>query len=420
MKIAVIGAGVAGLVAAHRLSAQHEVTVFERNTYLGGHTNTVVIGEGPDAGTAVDTGFIVYNHRTYPNFVELLTELGVDGRDSDMSYGYHDTESGLQWGGHDLGTLFAQRSNLVNPSFLRMVIDMARFNQGGQAALANGSAAGLSLSAYCRRQGFSPYFERHYLQSLGAALWSTHPEEIADFPAEAYLRFFSNHGLLSITDRPRWLTVKGGSHAYVKAIRARFKGHVHLSTPVEGVRRDASGVDVRAGGSTHRFDAVVLAGHADQTLALLDDPSDEERALLSPWRYAKNETVLHTDTSILPPNRRVWSSWNSVRRPEGADEGVFVTYDMNRLQGLETRGHYLVTLNGTRALRDDRVIASFTYHHPGYTVASLATQARLPSLNGRRSTWFCGSYFGNGFHEDAVRSAVDAVASIAAHETVRA
>lgn len=418
MRIAVVGAGVAGLVAAHKLSPHHDVTLFEKNHYLGGHTNTVVIDEGPDAGTPVDTGFIVFNHRTYPRFNALLAELGVEGRDSDMSYGYHDLESGLQWGGHDLNTLFAQRGNLFNPSFWRLVSDMLRFNRGGVAALKSGSARGLSLAEYCEQERFSPYFERHYLQPLGAALWSTRPEEIAGFPAEAYLRFFSNHGLLSLADRPRWLTVKGGSHAYVQAVRARFRGQVLLSTPVEGVRRDATGVDVRAGGTTHRFDGVVMAGHADQTFALLDDPSDDERALLSPWRYARNQTVLHTDTRVLPPNRRVWASWNSVRRAGVSTEGVFVTYDMNRLQGLQTQRHYLVTLNGASAVRDDLAIATFTYHHPGYTVASLATQSRLPSLNGQRSTWFCGSYFGNGFHEDAVRSALDAVDALLARDAV--
>lgn len=416
MKIAVVGGGVAGITAAHHLASAHQVELLEAAAYLGGHTNTVVIPDGPDAGTGVDTGFIVYNDRTYPNFRAFLASLGVEGRGGDMSYGYHDAESGLMFGGHDLNTLFAQRRNLVNPSFLGLVRDMLTFNRRGRAVLADGSAHGLSLAEFSRRERWSAYFERHYLQPLGAALWSTRPEEIADFPAEAYLRFFSNHGLLSLTDRPLWYTVRGGSHSYVKAFLARFPGTVRLSTPVTSVRRLDDGVELRVAGQTERFDRVVLATHADITLRLLDDPSADERALLGPWRYLENQTVLHTDTRVLPPNRRVWSSWNSARRARDTDRGVFVTYDMNRLQGLKTQRHYLVTLNGEDAIGDAHVIAAFTYHHPRYCVASLATQARLPELNGKRHTWFCGSYFGNGFHEDALTSALNAVASMRSHD----
>ncbi len=388
MRIAVVGAGVAGLTAAWLLRRQHDVTVFERNDSVGGHTNTVVIPAGPDAGTPVDTGFIVLNDRNYPTFTRVLQQLGVPVRTADMSFGYHDRASGLCYSGHDANRLFAQRKNLANPRFLRLVADLLRFNLNAPAR------PNETLRAFLDRGGYSQYFRHHYVTAIGAAVWSTPSRQMLEFPAATLLEFFRNHGMRSLTDRPVWQTIPGGSQTYVRA----------MSVPVQTGRsprvRRGEGPSVDG----EPYDAVVIATHADQALRLLDDPSPEERKLLGPWTYHRNHTVLHTDLSLMPPERRAWASWNFTR--QHPDEPAFLTYHMNRLQGLCTYRQYLVTLNRPDPYPDGSVIASFDYEHPAYTVASVATQSELPSLNGRQGTWFCGSYFGYGFHEDAVKSAV--------------
>lgn len=415
--VAVVGGGVAGIVAAHELAkAGHEVALFEKNGYVGGHTSTVVLESGPDAGAAVDTGFIVCNDRTYPNFHRFLAELGVPWRWSDMSFGYHDANSGLQYAGTDVSGLFAQRANVMTPSFLSFLADVVRFGGRAQADLASGALEGKTLGAYLSETGSSRALRDHYIAPIGAAVWSSGLGEMLDFPAETFVRFFKNHGLLSLTDRARWQTVVGGSHAYVKAFLARFPGTVMRGAPVESVRRGAAGVEIRAAGRAPRvFDRVVIAAHADEALKMLADPSPEERRLLGAWTYSRNRTLLHVDESFLPPNRRAWASWN-YRREKGEPEtaGVSVTYDMNRLQGLKTLRRYLVTLNPRMEPRKGDLVREFNYAHPLYTFSAIRAQAELPSLNGARSTWFCGSYFGYGFHEDAVSSALAAARHLAA------
>jgi predicted NAD/FAD-binding protein len=407
--VAVVGAGVAGIVSAHELAkAGWDVALFERNAYVGGHTSTVPIPSGPDEGLPVDTGFIVMNDRTYPNFHRFLAELGVQWRWSDMSFGYHDANTGLQYAGTTLSGLFAQRLNLVRPSFLGMLREIGRFGSQGQGDLAAGGLAGLSLGAYLSERGYSRCFVDHYAAPMGAAIWSTGLVEMLDFPAETFVRFFKNHGLLDLKDRPRWQTVVGGSHAYVKAFLARFPGRVVKDAPVEHVRREDGGAVVTARGrEPERFDRVVIAAHADEALALLADPSADEKRLLGAWSYQRNRTLLHTDESFLPPNRRARASWN-YRREKGEDgsAAVSVTYHMNRLQGLSARREYLVTLNPRVEPRAGSIVREFMYLHPTFNFSSLRSQAELPKLNGVRSTWFCGSYFGYGFHEDAVKSAV--------------
>ena len=414
-KIAVIGGGVAGIVAAHLLQNDHQVTLFEQHDYLGGHTHTVTIEEGPDAGTGVDTGFIVFNEATYPLFIAFLDQLGVASRATEMSFGFHCRETGFTYAGNNLNGVFSQRANLVSPRFWRFLLEIGRFCRQAEADLAGDADLG-TLADYLARHRFQPFMADHYLAPMAAAIWSTPAGRVTAFPARSFLRFFKNHGLLDLRHRPRWRTVSGGSHSYVRAFRDRFRGAIRLDSPVQQVRRADDGVELAfADRSAERFDAVVVAAHADQALRLLADPSADESRLLGAWRYELNTTVLHTDTSVLPPVERAWACWNFRReRGDQGERPVYVTYSMNLLQGLATRRHYLVTLNRPGGYDEGQVLARMDYHHPLYTDASMATQAALPSLNGVRRTWFCGSYFGYGFHEDAVRSAHQAVAHLQA------
>ena len=406
-KVAVIGGGVAGIVTAYLLQKKHQVTLFEKNRYLGGHTNTIEIEDGPDAGLAVDTGFIVLNDKTYPLFHRFLERLGIATRKTEMSFGFQCLQSGLVYAGTNLNGLFALRRNLVSLAFFRFLMEIGRFSSQARADLSQGRIPPVTLGEYLHQGRYSRAMIENYLLPMAAAIWSTPALQVTDFPAHAFLNFFSNHGLLSLQDRPEWQTVVGGSHAYVKAFQRDFTGEIRLSAGVRQVVRNQDGVQVQlADGENHRFDQVVIAGHADQALALLGDPSTEEQRLLGAWTYQSNRTVLHTDASLLPERKAAWAAWNFTRESTGEARPVFVTYYMNRLQGLQAEQDYCVTLNRHEAFRPETVIAEFDYHHPQYDFAALASQARLPELNGRRRTWFCGSYFGYGFHEDAVRSAV--------------
>lgn len=409
-RVAVVGGGVAGITAAHILQRRFEVTLLEGNDYLGGHTHTVAVPAGPDAGTPVDTGFIVFNDRTYPLFIRLLGQLGVGWRTTEMSFSLTTRPTGLCWAGNDLDGLFAQRRNIVRPSFLRMLAGIVRFSREARAALASGAIPPVSLGEYLRAAGYPAGVARDYVLPMAAAIWSTPAGEVGTFPAEPFLRFFDNHGLLSPRDRPAWRTVEGGSRTYVDAFRRGFRGRILTSTPVRAIRRDAGGVRVRTSdGAETVYDRVVIAAHADEALALLADPTDEEIRLLGPWRYHRNRTVLHTDVSALPPVRCAWACWNYERWGSGAErDPVSVTYAMNLLQGLRTREQYCVSLNRPAPVARERVLGTFDYAHPGYTFDSIGTQPGLRALHGVNRTHFCGSYHGYGFHEDAVRSAVEA------------
>ncbi len=411
LHIAVVGAGVAGIVAAWILQRQHHVTLFEKRNRLGGHTNTIIIPDGPDAGTAVDTGFIVCNDKTYPNFHRFLRQLEVPVRWSDMSFGFWDQESGLQYAGTSLGGLFAQPANAANPAFLRMLWEIRRFSTEVLRDLEQSPArlAGVTLGQYLRAGRYSKYMVHNYIVPMGAAIWSTAPGKMLRFPALAFARFFRNHGLLSLKDRPRWQTVVGGSHAYIKAFEKRFTGNTILGARLRSVHREPGGVVLREdGGAERHFDRVVFAVHADQVLPLLADASEDERRLFGPWRYERNHTVLHTDASVLPPNRRAWASWNYTRE-RGTRPGkgpMSATYHMNRLQGLRTRRQYCVTLNRHESVPEQHVIRELVYTHPLYTRQSIETQEPLRRLSGTGCTGYCGSYLGYGFHEDAVLTAV--------------
>ncbi len=414
--IAVIGGGVAGIVAAYLLQQRHRVSLFEQNDYLGGHTNTIEITAGPDAGLAVDTGFIVLNDATYPLFQRFLARLGVKTRAAEMSFGFQCRQTGLVYAGTDLNGLFAQRRNLVSPSFFRFLLEIARFSRQARRDLEAGAVPTVTLGEYLQRGRFSPFMVANYLLPMAAAIWSTPTLRAADFPAEAFLRFFSNHGLLSFRNRPQWRTVVGGSFAYVKAFRKQFDGEIQLNAGVERVFREPDGVRLHfADGTTRHFDQLVIACHADQALRLLGDPSADEQRLLGPWRYQSNHTVLHSDASLLPEQRSAWAAWNFTRETSADDsQPVYVSYYMNRLQGFQAAQDYCVTLNRPEAIAPQSVIAEFDYQHPQYSFDSLATQSQLPQLNGRNRSWFCGSYFGYGFHEDAVRAAAAVAAGFGA------
>ncbi len=404
MKIAIIGSGISGLLAARLLADDHEVHVFEANAYVGGHTNTVSF-EAFGRRFAADTGFMVFNDRTYPNFVRLLGMLGIAARGSDMSFSVRCDKTGLEYQGSSLNGLFAQRRNLVRPSFYRMLLDVLRFNRRS-VELLRGEDYELELGQYLDRNRYSRQFIDHYLVPMGAAIWSAPPERFLQFPARFIVNFFNNHGLLTVRGHPRWKTVEGGASRYVEAITRPFADRIRLSCPAVSVRRypDHVAVTSERGGSED-FDAVVLAAHSDQSLAMLADASQAEREILGAISYQRNETVLHVDPSLLPRRRRAWASWN-YRIPEEEGQPVVLTYNLNRLQGHVSPDPICVTLNGTGRISERKILRQIEYHHPVYSRQALAAQKRFHEINGKNRTYFCGADWGHGFHEDGVNSAL--------------
>jgi predicted NAD/FAD-binding protein len=407
MKVAIIGAGIAGNVAAHRLHRAHEITVFEAAAHAGGHSDTHEV-EVAGRSLAVDTGFIVYNERTYPRFTALLRELGVATQESRMSFSVRDEASGIEYNGTSLNALFAQRRNLLRPAFLGMVRDILRFNREAPCLL-HAPGGELPLAELLDRGRYGRAFREHYILPMGAAIWSTDPGRMLGFPARFFVRFLHHHGMLTVNDRPVWRTVTGGSARYVERLTAPFRQRIRLATPVERIRRLPGGAIVKARGlEAERFDAVFLACHSDQALALLADASDAEREVLAAIPYQRNEAVLHTDARLLPRRRLAHAAWNYHRLPGGGP--VALTYHMNILQRLESPEPLLVTLNRSDAIDPARVLKRMVYHHPLFTPISVAAQARQRELNGARRTYFCGAWWRNGFHEDGVASAEAAVA----------
>jgi len=403
--IAVVGAGVAGIVAAYLLQRKHDVTIFEADSYLGGHTRTITIEDGPDAGTCVDMGFIVFNDLTYPNFIEFLTQLGVEKQKSNMSFSYFDRRTGFQYSSRNI---LADRKNILNPRFWRLITEILRFNRKTQKLLDSQELNQLTLGQYLNKYGFGKDFIEKYIIPMGAAIWSTPDVKMLEFPAQTFARFFSNHGLLKVKMHPQWYTVAGGSHSYVKAFKAQFPGRIHTSCPVQSIIRENGRVRVRYEEGEETFDAVVIAAHADEALNMLTDPTPDEKKLLGAWQYSENRVLLHTDTAFLPPIERARASWNYIREaPAENEKPLFMTYYMNQLQNLNTRQDYLVTLNPLREVSADQVINDKICTHPMYTFDAIHTQDQLDRLNGPKNTYFCGSYFRYGFHEDAVISAVN-------------
>ena len=406
MKIAIIGTGIAGNVAAYKLRDEHDITVFEAGNYVGGHTNTVDVYENGQH-YAVDTGFIVFNDHTYPNFIRLLDEIGQESQPSTMSFSVQSGGGDLEYCGTTLNTLFAQRRNLVRPSFYRMIRDILRFNR---SALPSTEHLGnnYTLGEFLSENGYSPEFVDHYLVPMAAAIWSAEPGSILDMPVSFLVRFFANHGLLSVNDRPEWRVIKGGSRQYVTRLVAGHRDRIRLNSPVQSVRRVDDCIEIQsASGGRELFDYAFIACHSDQALALLKDPTDIEREVLGAIRYQSNEAVLHTDESLMPQRKLAWAAWN-YHIPEDPSRHVAVTYNMNILQELTSEKQYLVTLNSDRDIDSDKVIQRVQYEHPIYSREAVAAQKRQAEVNCDR-TYFCGAYWRNGFHEDGVVSAINAV-----------
>ena len=409
LKIAIVGCGVAGLTAAWLLGRKHDVHLFEKNDYAGGHTRTLTVPDGADVDTPVDTGFIVMNHRNYPHFTKVLEQLGVALEDSSMTFSFYDQETHYGYSGNSFSALFPSLAYYFSPKHLSLVADLWRFARIGYRDLNSAFLEGKTLGEYCAIRGFGPAFLNHYLYPMGAAIWSSPIHEMHKFPAEPYLHFLENHGLLRLSNRPQWRYVKGGSCSYVRAMLRQFKNQPRLNAAPAGIQRRNGGVTlITHDGEAMDFDHVVIGTHADEALELLMDPSEREQSLLSPWRYQPNEVVLHTSPTHLPPKRKLWASWNFMREPGQSDQRpVSVSYYMNRLQNLQTKHDYIVTLNPGVEIPEERIINRTTLTHPLYSFESMATQPELREHNGTQNTWFCGSYFGYGFHEDAVRSAVE-------------
>lgn len=408
LDIAVIGAGISGIAAAYLLQKKHRVTLFEKNDYFGGHTHTVTIEEGPDAGTPVDTGFIVLNYKTYPNFIRFLQQLSVATQRTEMSFSYYDPQSGLCYATRSLNTFFAQRANLLKPWYWRFLFEIKRFLLQTRLDYYEDRLADLTLGEYLRKLNYSEHLIDKFVVPWSAAIWSASDFKMLEFPMKTFARFYENHGLLSVKETVPWYFVKGGSATYVRAFLKTFRGRTFKQKPVKGVRRRPEVAVTFEGGGREIFDKVVIATHADEAFRLLEDPSDHEKRLLGAWKYSQNRVLLHTDTDWMPENRRSWASWNYIRRPENrADSPITLTYHMNRLQNLKARKDYLVTLNPCGDIGKETVVKEIHCTHPLYSFSAFESQDELARLNGADNTFFCGSYFGYGFHEDGVKSAVD-------------
>ncbi|MFM9960751.1 MAG: NAD(P)/FAD-dependent oxidoreductase [Planctomycetaceae bacterium] len=406
MRIAIIGAGISGLTAAYRLSQHHEITLFEANDYLGGHTHTVDVELGGERHV-IDTGFIVFNDWTYPNFIALLDELRIASQPTSMSFSVRCDRTGLEYNGSSLNGLFAQRLNLFRPSFHRMIRDILRFNrEGPELVLSRPADDPMTVGEFLTKHRYSREFADQYLLPMGAAIWSCPTGTFAEFPIRFIVEFYRNHGLLSVRHRPTWRVIVGGSRTYVAAMLPRFQDRVRLNTPIEIVRRSADGVDVTPRGQTaERFDHVIFACHSDQALRMLADPSPTERELLSAFPYERNSAVLHTDESLLPRRRLAWASWN-YQIPAEPTAHATVSYCMNILQHIRSKHTFCVTLNSDDRIDPAKVLGQFEYHHPIFTTRRAAMQARHREVLNVNRTSFCGAYWGNGFHEDGVNSAL--------------
>ncbi|MDO9161793.1 MAG: FAD-dependent oxidoreductase [Methylococcaceae bacterium] len=406
MKLAIIGSGISGLYSAHYLSKQHEVTIFEANAVLGGHTDTHHI-DIANQTYPVDTGFIVFNEHNYHYFCQLLGDLGVASQSSDMSFSVTDSVSGLEYNATTLDKLFCQRRNLFRPRFYRMVRDILRFYREAPALL-NASDDNLTLGEYLHNNRYSSAFIDDHILPMGCALWSGPSETVKQFPARYFVSFMANHQMLKISDRPEWRTIIGGSSSYVKAFQQQFKGELRLNSPVLAVSRNDAGVIVKTAAQTQQFDRVIFACHSDQALNLLADPSPSETQILGAMTYQQNEVVLHTDARLMPRHPKAWASWNALKI-NNLKAQCTVTYYMNLLQNLAAPVPLLVTLNCTDRIDPKKILQTRTYHHPVYTKASLAAQQRREEINGKQFTYYTGAYWGWGFHEDGAQSAQEVV-----------
>lgn len=410
--IAVIGSGISGLTCAHLLSSKHKVTVFEANDYIGGHTATVDV-EVDNKSYAIDTGFIVFNDRTYPRFEKLMAKVGVKSLPTQMSFSVHNAFTGLEYNGHTLWSMFAQRRNIFKLSFYRFIVEIVRFNSGCKAIYESDVYPEISLGEYLDKHNFSAFFCEHYILPMGAAIWSASINDMRAFSLRFFIRFFQHHGLLNISDRPQWSVLKGGSRSYIPKLIEPFKHNILLNSPVTAIYRSDEGVKIQiSNGEWQQFDDVILACHSDQALAMLSDASKDEHDVLSAMEYQNNDVVLHTDINLLPKRKAAWASWNY--RLDGddkvgmGDRPASVTYNMNILQCLPKGAPtFCVTLNQTELIDDSKILRKFNYAHPVFNEASMQAQSKRELISGKRHTFFAGAYWYNGFHEDGVRSAVD-------------
>ncbi len=406
-KIAIIGSGVAGIVSAYLLQDIAEVTLFEKDSRIGGHTSTVLVDQPNGSQIPIDTGFIVCNDKTYPNFHQFLERLSVPWRYADMSFSVVDEKSNLQYGSKNLDTIFADRKNLYSKSFWRFLVGIQSFwNQANKDVL-NESVHHLPLREYLKKLNTPDEVIQNFILPISAAIWSTPDKLMLEFPVGIFLKFYANHGLLSVFNQPRWQTVAGASHQYLLAFQRQFKGNIFVNAQIQSIKRDETCITIKTNNDVMLFDRVVIATHADQVLDLLSNPTTEEQELFSVWKYLKNHTILHTDDSLLPSNKRAWASWNYRRELcEDGSRPLSISYHMNCLQGLNTEKQYLVTLNSRKNIAPENIIKEFHYTHPHFTVESMETQSKIKQISGKDRIYFAGSYLRFGFHEDAVMSAV--------------
>lgn len=404
--IAIVGTGIAGLTSAYLLNRNNKVTVFEANDYIGGHTHTVSV-ECAQGELSIDTGFIVCNDRNYPNFLNFMQQLGVNLRPSEMSFSVKNESLDLEYNGHNLNTLFSQRSNLLSPRFLGFVKNILDFNKAAKNAITTNDVGNITLGKFLDRHGFNHFFRDNYLLPMVAAIWSCSVKQASDFPLQFFLQFFLNHGLLDVSNRPQWYVLEGGSKSYIEPMTAGFRDRIHLSTPVTEIERRESGIVLRTNQGEASFDQVILACHSDQALSLLTNPGQQESEILADLKYQDNDVILHQDTSIMPERKLAWASWNFLAGDSSTDSAPVVTYCMNILQGLPGNEPYLVTLNAPERIANDKVLGRYRYAHPVYSQASRAAQQRRAEICGTDRIHYCGAYWYNGFHEDGVRSALD-------------
>jgi len=405
-KIAIIGSGISGLTAAYLLSREHQVTVFESSDYIGGHTHTVPV-ELDGNRFQVDTGFIVCNDRNYPHFLKFMDQLNVSIKPTEMSFSVRNEAINLEYNGHNLSTLFSQRRNFLRPSFYKLIGEILSFNKASKLAIEAGTISNITLDEFVAQQKFSPVFRDNYLLPMVAAIWSCSVNQAGKFPLEFFLKFFLNHGLLDIKNRPQWYVLQGGSSSYIEPMTANFRDRIRLSTPVLEVIRTDEMVQVRTFEGTEGFDQIVMACHSDQALSLLSQPTPDEERILGAMGYQDNDVILHNDESLMPRKALSWASWNFLTGEAGSNEPPLVTYCMNILQGLNSSSPFLVSLNARHKIDPEKILQEFSYAHPVFSKESMAAQQRRSEICGTDRIHYCGAYWYSGFHEDGVRSALD-------------
>ena len=406
MKIAIVGSGISGLTSAYLISKKHDVTIFEGNDYVGGHTHTVPVTLD-DKNFQVDTGFIVCNDRNYPNFLKLMRQLNVDIQPTEMSFSVRNNALGLEYNGHNLNTLFSQRKNFLRPSFYSLVNQILRFNKVSKIAIEGGLIGDTTLDDFVAEHNFSDVFKDNYLLPMVAAIWSCSVDQAGNFPLSFFLNFFLNHGLLDIKNRPQWYVLKNGSSSYVEPMTTDFSMQIKLKTPVQSVRRTQTKIQLKTRDGMEEFDEVIMACHSDQALSLLQQPTDSEEAILGAMKYQKNDVILHSDEKIMPRKSLSWASWNFLAGEHESKEPPLVTYCMNILQGINSQRSFLVSLNARHKINPQKILQEFSYDHPVFSKLSMEAQHRRHEICGTDRVHYCGAYWYSGFHEDGVRSALD-------------